>query len=292
MRRSIPKKLFDLFNHLFLGGIALICVLLFMHIIAISLSNNTAIVANEVKLFPVGFNLKAYELLLKESRFWNAFFISIKRVVLGVAINMSMVILIAYPLSKYKKEFRLRNFYMWFFFITGLFSGGIIPMFVLLNSLHLLNTIWALVLPTAVPVFNVILMLNFFRQIPKELLEAAEMDGCGEFQKLFKIVLPLSTPVIATVLLFTIVGHWNSWFDGLLFSTTLDAYPLQSYLQTVVIKMDFSSVGITDPEVITLLSNKSMKTAQIIIGMIPVLIIYPFIQRYFITGIVLGSVKE
>lgn len=292
VKASKSRIVFNTINIMVLGSVSLFAILLFVHVIALSLSDNTAIVSNQVRFLPVGLNIEAYKMLLQDTRFWSAFWISIKRVAIGVSINMLMIVLIGYPLSKYTKQFRSRNIYMWFFFITALFSGGIIPMFVLLNDLNMLNTIWALVLPTAVPVFNVILVLNFFRQLPKEIFEAAEIDGCNEFQKLFRIALPISKPVLATVLLFSIVGHWNSWFDGILFSTTIDAYPLQSYLQTIVIRQDFASAGVTDPESIAMLSNISMKTAQIIVGMIPVLLVYPFLQKYFMSGIVLGSVKE
>lgn len=292
IKASKSRIVFNIINYFVLGAASIFAISLFVHIIALSFSDNTAIVSNQVKFLPVGFNIEAYKMLFKDTRFWAAFWISIKRVFIGVSINMLMIVLIGYPLSKYKREFRSRNFYMWFFFITALFSGGIIPMFVLLNDLSMLNTIWALVLPTAVPVFNVILVLNFFRQLPKEIFEAAKIDGCNEFQTLFRIALPISKPVLATVLLFSVVGHWNSWFDGILFSTTIDAYPLQSYLQTIVIRQDYASAGITDPDSIAMLSNISMKTAQIIVGMIPVLMIYPFLQNYFMSGIVLGSVKE
>mgnify|MGYP000867141154 FL=1 len=291
-KKSKSRIAFNIVNYLILGLVSIFAISLFVHIIALSLSDNTAIVSNKVTFLPVGFNLDAYKMLFKDTRFWNAFWISIQRVAIGVSINMILIVLIAYPLSKYRRQFKMRNVYMWFFFITALFSGGIIPMFVLLNDLSMLNTIWALVLPTAVPVFNVILVLNFFRQLPKEIFEAAEIDGATEFQKLFKIALPISKPVLATVLLFSIVGHWNSWFDGILFSTSIDAYPLQSYLQTIVIRQDYASAGITDPDSIAQLSNVSMKTAQIIVGMIPVLMIYPFLQRFFMSGITLGSVKE
>jgi putative aldouronate transport system permease protein len=291
-RLSRGQKIFNIINITVLSLVCLFVILLFLHILALSFSDNTAIVSNQVRFLPVGFHIESYKMLFSDQRFLLAFWISIKRVLIGVSVNMLMIILIAYPLSKHRKEFKMRNIYMWYFFITALFSGGIISMFVLLNDLNMLNTIWSLVLPTSVPVFNVILVLNFFRQLPKEIFESAEIDGANEFQKLIRIALPISKPVLATVLLFSVVGHWNSWFDGILFSTTIDAYPLQSYLQTIVIREDYASAGITDPDSIAMLSNTSMKTAQIIVGMIPVLLLYPFLQRYFMSGIVLGSVKE
>ena len=283
---------FRVVNTIFLGGTALICIVLFLHILALSLSNNDAIISNEVGLIPVGFTASAYKTLLRNTMFWRSFLRSVLRVLLGLVVNMLLVILCAYPLSKYSEKFAGRNFYMWFFFITALFSGGVIPLYVVINELQLMDTLWALVLPTGVSVFNIILLLNFLRQLPKEMLEAADLDGANELVKMFFIAVPCSLPSIATITLFTIVGHWNSWFDGMLFSTSINSYPLQSYLQTIVIQQNFSAAGITDPDAIAELSNTTMKTAQIIVAMIPVLIIYPFFQKFFMSSIVLGSVKE
>ncbi len=283
---------FRIFNTIFLGGTALTCVVLLLHVVALSLSNNDAIVSNEVTLFPVGFTLTAYKKLLENTRFWMAFGRSIQRVLLGLAVNMTLVVSCAYPLSKYPQEFRSRNIYFWFFYITALFSGGMIPLYVVINELGMMDSLWALVLPTGVSMGNIVLLLNFIRQLPKGMMEAAEIDGAGELAKLIKIVIPCSKPCLASIMLFTIVGHWNSWFDGMLYSTTTQSYPLQSYLQLIVVQQNFSAAGITDPEALEELSSTTMQTAQIVVAMLPVLLIYPFFQKYFMSGIVLGSVKE
>jgi len=283
---------FRIFNTLVLGGTALLCVVLFLHVVALSFSNNDAIVSNEVTLFPVGFTLAAYKKLLENTRFWTAFGRSILRVLLGLVVNMTLVISCAYPLSKYREQFRSRNFYFWFFYITALFSGGMIPLYVVINDLGLMDSLWALVLPTGVSMGNIILLLNFIRQLPKGMLEAAEIDGAGELTKIIQIVIPCCKPSLASIVLFTIVGHWNSWFDGMLYSTSTENYPLQSYLQLVVVQQNFTAAGITDPEALLELSSTTMQTAQIIVAMIPVLLVYPFFQKYFMSGIVLGSVKE
>lgn len=291
--KSRPSVIvFRIFNTIFLGGIALMCVILLLHVVALSFSNNDAIVSNEVTLFPVGFTLAAYQKLLENTRFWMAFGRSVQRVLLGLAVNMTLVISCAYPLAKYPPQFKGRNIYFWFFYITALFSGGMIPLYVVINELGMMNSLWALVLPTGVSMGNVVLLLNFIRQLPKGMLEAAEMDGAGELAKLLRIVIPCSKPCLASIMLFTIVGHWNSWFDGMLYSTTTEAYPLQSYLQLVVVQQNFTAAGITDPEALEELSSTTMQTAQIVVAMIPVLLIYPFFQKYFMSGIVLGSVKE
>lgn len=284
--------MFRIFNTIFMGVTALTCVVLLLHVVALSLSNNDAIVSNEVTLFPVGFTLTAYKKLLENTRFWMAFGRSIQRVVLGLAVNMTLVVSCAYPLSKYPQEFPSRNIYFWFFYMTALFSGGMIPLYVVINELGMMDSLWALVLPTGVSMGNIVLLLNFIRQLPKGMMEAAEMDGASELAKLVKIIIPCSKPCLASIMLFTIVGHWNSWFDGMLYSTTTQSYPLQSYLQLIVVQQNFSAAGITDPEALEELSSTTMQTAQIVVAMLPVLLIYPFFQKYFMSGIVLGSVKE
>ena len=287
--RFDSRFLFNIANSIILGGVSLLFIFLFMHIIALSLSNNTAIASNVVGLFPKGFTFEAYKLLINNNMFWGAFIRSVLRVLYALVFVMTMVIITAYPLSKYTDKMASRNFYMWFLFIPALLSGGVIPLFILIKELEMLNTISALVIPTSVSIFNIILLLNFIRQLPKEMLESADLDGANEFMKLITMVVPCSMPSIATITLFTLVGHWNSWFDGALFSTNTKFYPLQSYLQTIVIQQNFA--GITDPDRLKELSSRSMQTAQIVIAMLPVIIIYPFFQKFFMKGIVLGSVK-
>lgn len=292
MKQSKPVIIFTIFNYAFLAFIALTCVVPFINIIAISFSKNAAVVANYVKLWPVQFTSYAYEYILETPAFWRAFVVGIERVVLGCFINMVLIILTAYPLSKEKRQFKKRTVFAWFFFFTMIFSGGLIPLYALILKLGLIDSIWALILPTAVPAFNVILMLNFFRQVPKELEEAAFIDGASHFRVLRSVYVPCSIPSIATIALFNIVHHWNSWFDGLIYMNKTQNYPLQSYLVTVIKGLDFAtSASAGDYDRLKLLSDRTLKGAQIIIAVIPILLVYPFLQRYFITGIVLGSVK-
>ncbi|GBG07863.1 putative ABC transporter permease [Paenibacillus agaridevorans] len=173
-----------------------------------------------------------------------------------------------------------------------LFGGGLIPHYITVKSTGLIDSIWALVLPTAVPVFNVILLLNFFRSLPKEVEESGLIDGASHFRIMWSIYVPLAMPAIATITLFSLVGHWNSWFDGIIFMNDPHNYPLQSYLQTILIKRDVSFI--TPEEVKTLIhvSERTSKAAQVFVATLPILLIYPFLQRYFVSGIVLGSVKE
>ena len=175
-----------------------------------------------------------------------------------------------------------------------LFSGGLIPWYITIKSFGLIDTIWALVLPVAVPVFNVILLMNYFRGLPKELEESAGIDGAGAWQMLLKIFLPVSVPVLATITLFSVVGHWNSFFDGMILMNKKVNWPLQTYVQQLVVSLQ-SIMNVTDPEEQKRMletSNKTFNAAKVFVSMIPILAIYPFLQRYFIGGIVLGSVKE
>ncbi|MFC4597763.1 carbohydrate ABC transporter permease [Cohnella hongkongensis] len=289
---SPAYRIFQWLNYSFLTGLALLCVMPLIHLFAVSFSSNSAATAGEVFLWPVDFTTKSYEFVLTESAFMNAMGVTLKRVLLGVTLNMAITILVAYPLSKDAKALAGRTVYVWIFVFTMLFSGGIIPMYMTMRFLGLLDTIWVLVLHTAVPVFNIVILLNFFRNLPKELEEAALIDGAGHWRIMWGIFVPLSAASIATVTLFSIVMHWNAWFDGILFMNSPDHYPLQSYLYTVVVGIQAIIGSSTDMEVLAMVSDRTARAAQLFVGSIPVLLVYPFLQRHFTKGIVLGSVKE
>ncbi|MBP1991043.1 carbohydrate ABC transporter permease [Paenibacillus eucommiae] len=271
--------------------LSLLCIAPLIHILAVSFSSAWAAEAGDVSFWPVGFTLQSYEFVFHKPQFLNSLVVSLKRVVLGVTFSMVLTVMAAYPLSKEARAFRFRTVYAWVFVFTILFSGGLIPWYMTIRTIGLLDSIWALVLPGAVPVFNIILLLNFFRNLPKELEESAFVDGAQHWTILFKIFIPLSKPALATLTLFCVVGQWNSWFDGLILMNSPDNYPLSSYLQTVVIGRDLSQM--TAQEVLRLseTSNRTFKAAQIFLGALPVLLLYPFLQKYFAKGIVLGSVK-
>ncbi|MGG4145873.1 carbohydrate ABC transporter permease [Paenibacillus algorifonticola] len=290
--RSISYRVFSTFNVIFLALLSFMCIAPLLHVLAVSFSTSTAADANLVKLWPVGFSLDAYKATLSNVFFIGSFGNSIIRTVLGTAIALSLSILIGYALSKESSEFRGRNIYAWFFVFTMLFSGGLIPGYIVVQKLGLLNTVWALVLPGAVSVYNTILLMNFFRtSVPKALEEAAFIDGAGHFRALWQIYLPISLPSLATIGLFTMVGHWNAWFDGLIYMTHAEKYPMSTLLQTIVVQRDLSSMSVNADEMKEL-SNRTVKTAQIFIATLPIIIVYPFLQKFFVKGIVLGSVKE
>ncbi len=288
---SPGRKVFVALNYTFLALLSFLCLFPIIHVLAISLSSSGAAAAGLVNLWPVDYTIGSYKYALSKPEFLQSFVVTIKRVILGTSINMLLTILIAYPLSKESSVFRWRTFYVWFFVLTILFHGGLIPWYLTIRATGLIDTIWALILPAAVPVFNVILLLNFFRGLPKELEDAAFIDGAGHWTLLWKIFVPLSTPALATIALFTMVGHWNAWFDGLILMNSPKNYPLQSYLQTIVIQRDFSTLTEQDLMVLQEVSDRTFKAAQIFLAALPILMIYPFLQRYFVKGIVLGSVK-
>jgi putative aldouronate transport system permease protein len=296
MKTGLSRKAFMTFNIFFLVIISCVCVLPFLNLLAISFSHKDAVVAGQVSFWPVGFTTGSYTFITRSSAFMKGLFVSIQRVLLGVSINLILIVLTAYPLSKTKGQFRLRSVYSWIYVLTILFNPGLIPSYMMVRWTGLLDSLWALVLPGALPVFSMLVVMNYFRGLPKELEEAAYIDGADHLQTLLKVILPVSTPTIATVALFSFVGHWNSWFDGLIYMKMVDHYPLQTYLQTVVIKPDvfFTNTRNMSQDLSILLSlvdSRTTSAAQLFLGTIPILLVYPFLQKYFTSGLVLGSVK-
>lgn len=272
---------------------ALLSLAPIINTIAISFSSSAAANKGIVLFTPVDFTINSYVKIMKDNNFWNAFLVSIERVIVGGGLNLLLVILMAFPLSRTPKEFKYRNMYMWILMFTMLFSGGIIPTYFVVSKLKLINTIWALILPGAVSAYNVILMMNFFRGIPKSLEEAAIIDGANPLTILIKIFLPISLPSIATITLFTVVGHWNNFFDGLIYINDQSKIPLQTYLQQLIISRS-STQQMTAEEMAAMssVSSLTLDAAKILVSMIPILLIYPIMQRFLISGLVLGSVKE
>ena len=291
---SAASKIFDLTLIIVLVAISLLCILPIWYTLMVSFSQKSAAAAGIVSVWPVGFNLNSYVQIMKDAVFFNSFWVSIQRVALGASLSFVVTVFMAYPLSKSTKEFRLRNVLMWVLVFMMLFSGGLIPLYQTVKAYGLIDSVWVLVLSGGLPMFNVILVMNFFRNLPKELEESAFVDGAGPWYTLIKLIIPLSVPVLATVTLFSIVSHWNEFFSGLVFMTKPDNYPLQTYIQQMVVQMDLTTIN-NDPEALKRLnelSNQTLNAAKIFIAMIPILVIYPFLQRFFVHGITLGSVKE
>jgi putative aldouronate transport system permease protein len=289
--RGWGSRLFDFANHAFLILFGLACLFPMLHVLAVSFSNRSASAGGFVTVYPIGFTTANYEKIFQSGAIYQAFWVSVQRTLIGTAINLLLTVLTAYPLSKTNLAFKGRTVFMWIFVFAMLFSGGVIPWFLVIRSLGLLNKIWALILPGAVPLWNVVLTMNFFRDVPKEMEEAAIIDGASHWRILWNIYVPISIPALATMTLFSAVGHWNAWFDGMILMTKSTMYPLQTFLRSVVVSMNLSQVLTLDTKDLYELSDRSARAATIFVATIPILLVYPFVQRYFIVGIRLGAVK-
>ncbi|QJD86403.1 carbohydrate ABC transporter permease [Cohnella herbarum] len=291
-KESLSRRAFHVVNVIVLSAITLMGFLPFVHLLAVSLSSNTYASAGEVTLWPKGFTTNAYQYMSENAAFFESLVVSLKRVAIGTVVNMLLVVMTAYPLSKENAKFQFRTVYVWFFAITMFFGGGLIPTYIVVKETGLLDSIWALVLPGALNVWYTVMLLNFFRSVPKDLEEAAIIDGAGHWSLIWRVYLPISIPAIATVLLFTVVGHWNSWFDGILYMNSPSNYPLQSYLSTLITAINVQIISVDSLAALQDLGEKTLRTAQIFMGALPIMIVYPFLQKYFVKGIVVGSVKE
>jgi putative aldouronate transport system permease protein len=283
--------IFYYLNIIFLVALAVVCILPMVNILAVSFSAKQYAAAGRVRFLPIGFTTASYQIALGDTKFRNSFRISLFRTVVGTALNVVLTVLASYPLSKDSKYFPARGRYMMFVFITMIFGGGLVPGFLVVYYTGLYNTIWALIIPGAVSGWNIVLMLNFFRQLPKEIEEAAIIDGASHVTILWRIILPVSKASIATITLFCLVGHWNDWFGGMLYMRTSSNYPLATYLQSLLSIDAARYMTNTNKEIMALLNTKTLKAALVFINAFPIIAVYPFLQKYFAKGLVLGSVK-
>jgi putative aldouronate transport system permease protein len=286
---ALSEKIGHIANLALLALMGLVTLFPFLHVLSQSLSSHTAIVSDRVSVYPVGFQLEAYKQLLQDGAFYRSFGVALVRTVLGTAINMTLTCLMAYSLSR--KHLKGRGLIMNMVIFTMLFNGGMIPTFLLLKQLHLLDTVWSLLLPSAVSAFNLILLKNFFQTIPESLVESARIDGAGHGIILLRLFLPLSLPALATLTLFYAVMHWNTYFDAVMYINNPKLLPLQVYLRNVIVLGD-SNMNVTDFSGATLISPESLKAATIIASVVPMIAVYPFVQHYFVKGVMLGAVKE
>jgi len=290
IRIPLPRKVFLVINYIMLALLFAVCAFPFLHLLSVSLSDNALV--HTVHIFPRGLTLDSYRLVMGRQTFWTAFGWTVYRVLLGTPVSLAVMVLMAYPLSIRGKKFRGKKIYVAMCIIAMFFSGGLVPTFQVIVGLGMFNTIWALVLPPAMNVWSMILLLNFFRRVPEDLIEYASIEGAGHIRKLLFIVIPLSIPAIATVTILTVMFHWNSWFDGLIYMSA-DRLPLQTYIYNMLNQLrDMLRDGQVDPELLARLGDQTLRAAQVFIAIIPILLVYPFAQRFFIKGMMLGSVKE
>ncbi|MEK4077087.1 carbohydrate ABC transporter permease [Paenibacillus sp. FSL M7-0656] len=287
---SPAGKVFDIFNYVMLGILGILTVLPFLYIIGNSFATEAEITERSFFLIPKVFSFSAYEYIFSSSTIFRSIGVSIFITVAGTLVNLFFTLTMAYPLSR--SDFWGRNVIMNMVIFSMLFGGGMIPTYLVIRGLGLLDSYWALMLPGAISAFNLIVVKNFFQQMPPGLEEAARIDGCSDLGVLWRIVLPLSKPVIATFALFYAVGHWNNFFSALLYISDSDKWPLQVMLRQIVL-LSQASVGDManmDPNFVQP-PEQSIKMAVIVVGTIPILLVYPFLQKHFAKGVMLGSIK-
>jgi len=267
-----------------------ICLYPFLNVLAYSLSGYNAVLSGRVTFYPIDFNLSAYKQILGRTQIWVAMRTTLLVTLMGTATSLVLTIFAAYALSR--NYLPGRSFFTGLILFTMYFSGGIIPTFLVVKGLGLFDTLGALFIPQAVNVFNFIVMRTFFRELPKSLEEAAKIDGASEFQVLFKVVLPLSLPIIATISLFYAVGYWNSYFDALLYIQDPDKYTLQLRLRSLLFGEELNTSGRPNLEGIgTEVMSQSLKMATVAVSTIPIIVVYPWLQKYFVKGVMIGSIK-
>jgi putative aldouronate transport system permease protein len=290
MKNNNFNRLFDFCVIAITFLIILICILPFLHVAAISLSSNSAIIASKVWVFPVDFSLESYRNIFTDPAMVGSLYFTVQLTILFTVLSMAMTIMAAYPLTQ--KRLRGRKFFLLIVIFTMFFSGGIIPDYLLMKNIHLINSMWVLILPGMISTFNLIIMKTFFSSIPESLVESARLDGCSDLGILVKIILPLSMPVIATLSLFYAVAKWNSFQDALFYITDSKLYPIQLKLYQIV--MNSLSVEIAVNEGAGSTTNalpESLKSASIMFATLPIVLVYPWLQKYFIKGVMVGAIK-
>ena len=291
IRRTRGEKIFNVFNVTILGVVALMALYPFVFTISMSLSSAAEAMRSGLHLYPRDISLTSFEMVLANPEIVSGFSNSVLRTVAGTALTLFFTCLTAYPLAR--RELPHRGPLLFLILFTMIFSGGIVPNYLLIKNIGLIDSLWALILPHMLTAFNVIVMKNFFQSIPESLAESAKIDGASEINILARIYVPLSKPVLATIGLWTAVAHWNQWFDAMLYITNDENQVLQTFLQRIVIESSVEMIeqGLVDPSV-TQFTPETIKAATVVVTVLPMLLIYPFVQKYFVKGIMLGGVKE
>lgn len=288
--RSFTGTLFDVSNYILLSIIGIVAVLPFIYVVAGSFASDTELTQRAVFLIPKTFTLSAYKFIFSTDTILKSIWVSLYVTIVGTIVNLFFTVTMAYALSK--KALMGRNTVLNMIVFSMLFGGGLIPTYIVVRELHMLDTYWALMIPGAISAFNLIIVKNFFQELPQELEEAAKIDGCTEIGLLWRIVLPLSMPVLATFTLFYAVGHWNNFFSALLYLNDPAKWPLQVMLRQIVLlsQMAAGDMSSVDPQFVKQ-QEQSIKMAVIVVGTIPILLVYPFLQKHFAKGVLIGSVK-
>ena len=288
--QSVGDKIYTFVCRAFIWFVVVVTLYPFIYVLSCSISEPISVMQNKVILFPVGFSVDVYKKILAYPPFTQGYLNTIFYAVFGTMINMAFTTLMAYPLSR--SNLFARKYFMFIISITLLFSGGIIPTYLVVNSLGLIDTRWAMLLPGAISTWNLILMRTFFQSIPDEMVEAAKIDGATEMQTFWHIMLPLSQAALATITLYYAVGHWNAYFSALIYLNKPSLQPIQVFLRNIIAAaqtadlIDYTSVSAND-----LLMGEAIKYATIVVVATPIIVAYPFIQKYFVQGVMIGSLK-
>ena len=293
MKKSASRIAFEIFNVVFMIVLRAVMLYPFIFTFSASVSNSAQVAAGNVKLLPKGFNLESYKTVLGYQKVWVAYGNTIIYTVVGTAVSLALTICGAYPLSR--SDFYGKGVFVFFITLTMIFSGGLIPTFLVVRGIHLYNSMWAVILSGALSTMNMIIMRTFFQGIPDALEEAATIDGCSDFQILVKIILPLSTASLMTIGMFYAVGYWNSWFPALIYLRDAEKYPLQLVLRQIVLQNQINDLisqqSGTTIEDTTKMVSETVKYAVVMVATIPILCVYPFVQKYFVKGALVGSIK-
>lgn len=292
-KASTGEKVFYFVNNVFLLAVALLCIYPFVQILATSFSSSRAILSGEVVLFPVEFNLRAYETLIRDGSIFRALRNTVVVTGVGVLLNMIATIMAAYPLSK--GRLRGRGFFIWFVLFTMLFNGGIIPTYILVRNLGLIDSYWSVWFLGLVSTFNLFVMKTFLQGLPQSLEDSAAIDGANDIVILIRIILPLAVPVIATLILFYAVGHWNSYMNVLIYIPSTEKQTIMVVLQRMIRSAQAESLQLMEGEGYDYLRQRvvaeAVRAGAIVAGTVPIMTVYPFLQKYFVKGAMIGSVK-
>lgn len=290
MKESKSYRIFKIFNYFLLIFIVFLTLFPFLNVVAKSFSSEGFINSGQVGLLPKGFNTDTYRLILADKTFWTNYKNTILYTVVGTVISLVLTTMLAYALST--RNLKGRRFFIGIAVFTMFFNGGLVPNYILIKTLHMNNTIWAVVLPGALSIYNMLIMKSFFESMPHELEEAAAIDGLNTYGILTKIILPLSKPIIATMVLFYAVGSWNAWFGAFLYLDKKELFPVTLYLRNMISGASGGTdAGATSSDNLTQIAA-NIKSVTMVLTVLPIITVYPFVQKYFVSGIMLGSVKQ
>ncbi len=289
IKRTTGEHIFDVINVIVLGLLALTMLYPFWYELALSLADAEKVAISKVYIWPEYMSLESYANVLSSKYIYYGYFWTIVRTGLGTLVALLLGVHYAYALSK--KDFPNRNFWTTLLVITMFFSGGMVPEYLLIRNLQLIDSIWSLILPGAISAYNITIMRNYLMSLPDSLEESARIDGANDILILYRIILPLSKPILATVALWTAVGHWNAWFDAMLYVHDTTKQVLAITLRRIVLQGSNSVVSMSGEEVNTNMTSDTIKAATIMVATVPILCVYPFVQKYFVKGVMVGSLK-